>query len=559
MRYRLTLLLIFSPIIVQAQDWGEIITADDIQGMAFNKISDVLSRLPGINATDNSISIRGSTKVKVLLDGRPINDQLSHYGGVHFDLVNLGNVALIEIVRGKGALQYGDDASAGLILITSKKDVGYGGNIKTWFGNGSTSHVQANGRVQQGQWSTGLSFTHKDTAGFVDNDDHRQNQVGFRSGYGFGQGKIGMTVDYSEEKYGLPGRVEYPSPYYRKEKEFFTISVPVTFNDIIATSFYNKARQENHDSSRNLATFLKVQEFGQDISNKQTTSLGDVEYGCNFRWNRGLSTGFSGQTEQSLSVFGRHGYQFASWPVTISIGFRGNSYSEFARSLDPEFRLGFKQGNWTIGLSYSQANNAPSLSQRYERTPTKIPNPNLGMELAENYNLNWSLTLPIVNLSGAFYHSRLTDKISYVLGSGGEGRYENFGKVTREGAELQISTSPWQHLTVGLNYTWLEATNEDTGKTLTSSPEHRATLELGYRYETLTIIGEVEYKSKQYTRSDNSSSVPEILLANIRVEYGLSDMDLFGEVSNVGDHNYINSIGYQGDPRAWVAGLNYRF
>lgn len=75
----------------------------------------------------------------------------------------------------------------------------------------------------------------------------------------------------------------------------------------------------------------------------------------------------------------------------------------------------------------------------------------------------------------------------------------------------------------------------------------------------MEIIGELKYKSKQYTRSDNTSSVPEILLANIRLEYGFSQIDLFYEKKNITDHNYINSIGYQGDPRTWIIGLNCRF
>jgi iron complex outermembrane receptor protein len=107
-----------------ADDKGEIITAEEIQSMKVTKIADVLKRLPGLRATDSSVSIRGSVKVKVFLDGRPINDRLSHHGGVHFDLVTLEDIATIEIIRGKGALQYGDDASAGVILITTQKKAG---------------------------------------------------------------------------------------------------------------------------------------------------------------------------------------------------------------------------------------------------------------------------------------------------------------------------------------------------------------------------------------------------------------------------------------------------
>ena len=66
-----------------------IITADDIKEMNVHKISDVLSQVPGVKAGSTFVSIRGSYKVKVMVDGRPINDPTSSHGGVKFDLVFL--------------------------------------------------------------------------------------------------------------------------------------------------------------------------------------------------------------------------------------------------------------------------------------------------------------------------------------------------------------------------------------------------------------------------------------------------------------------------------------
>ncbi|HDL98583.1 MAG TPA: TonB-dependent receptor, partial [Desulfobacteraceae bacterium] len=49
-----------------------VITGDEIKEMNVHKIADVLNQVPGIKAGESSVSIRGSYKVKVLLDGRPI-------------------------------------------------------------------------------------------------------------------------------------------------------------------------------------------------------------------------------------------------------------------------------------------------------------------------------------------------------------------------------------------------------------------------------------------------------------------------------------------------------
>ncbi|RLB87667.1 MAG: TonB-dependent receptor, partial [Deltaproteobacteria bacterium] len=56
-----------------------VITANEIKKMNVRKISDVLNQVPGLKAGDTSVSIRGSYKVKVMLDGRPINDPTSSH------------------------------------------------------------------------------------------------------------------------------------------------------------------------------------------------------------------------------------------------------------------------------------------------------------------------------------------------------------------------------------------------------------------------------------------------------------------------------------------------
>lgn len=539
---------------------GEVITAAEIKVMGVNKVVDVLNRLPGINASDNSVSIRGSVKVKVFLDGRSLNDRLSHYGGVNFDLVTMENVATITIIRGKGALQYGDDASGGVILIKSRRSMIGGGNVKGWAGNGDTNFVQANGHGQLDSWDYGVTLGHSDTAGFTVNNDHRKRQAGSRVSYRQDGNLIGITVDLADEKYGLPGRAEFPSPHYRKKKKMTAVSIPMVWHGGEANSFYTYSRQENRDASRGLDSFIKVREAGGDLKNNSLTSFGKWQYGVDWKWGEAASSRFSDKAESAVAAFIRHGNAWPGLPLTSTVGLRLSIYSEFDNTANPEVKFAWQQEDWSVDISYSLAHNTPSFYKRYDHTPTREPNPDLAMEKSDNFNLGWSFEKwSLARLSGAFFYNLLTDKISFVLGENGVGRYENFGRVVRKGAELQLSTVPWHHFDFSLSYTWLRATDETSGNTLTSSPEHRARAYLRWRHSKIFAQSEVVYTSRQYTRSDNIESIPEIFLLNIRGEYGFALVELFSEIKNVTDHNYINSIGYQGDPRTWIVGLNYRF
>ena len=86
-----------------------------------------------LRLVETSVSIRGSSKVKVLLDGRSINDPTATRGSVKWNIVSLSNVEKIEIYKGEGGVEFGDDSSGGVIVITTKKIETFSGNLESYF------------------------------------------------------------------------------------------------------------------------------------------------------------------------------------------------------------------------------------------------------------------------------------------------------------------------------------------------------------------------------------------------------------------------------------------
>lgn len=93
------------PAALAVQDDKIILDEEKIKASSARTISELLNQVPGIKATDLSVSIRGSLKVLVLLDQRSINDLTSTYGGVRWDVVDLAQVHRIVIMRGKGGVE----------------------------------------------------------------------------------------------------------------------------------------------------------------------------------------------------------------------------------------------------------------------------------------------------------------------------------------------------------------------------------------------------------------------------------------------------------------------
>ncbi|MDR1901296.1 MAG: TonB-dependent receptor [Treponema sp.] len=108
-----------------------VITADDIAESGASTITEVLETVPGIRlAQDRSgvstdITMRGISsdygrgKVLVIVDGMRLNPTTTR-SMLNWDAINLSEVERIEVLDGGASVQYGDNASAGVINIITK-------------------------------------------------------------------------------------------------------------------------------------------------------------------------------------------------------------------------------------------------------------------------------------------------------------------------------------------------------------------------------------------------------------------------------------------------------
>ncbi len=547
-----------------------IITEAQIRQMNVRRITDVLNQVPGVNAGEKSVSIRGSYKVKVLLDGRPINDPTSSHGFVKFDLVSLENVERIEIYRGKGALRYGDDASGGVILIFTKKSKRFNGNIKTYFGEFDTSHYSADLRAGRGSFGMGLSLGYEYTDGYQVNGDKEKKRAGIKLEYmPKGKSELVFSMDYLKDDRGLSGRPEYPTPYARKQSEMYSFAIRAKAFGFNTETFLNDAETKNRDPERGIDNSISVKRFGQDLSTLVGVGkYGKIGCGVALRWGQAEGSRFGTKDEYSISLFGVESLSPKRLPVTFSFGLRGSYYSDFKDTINPEARISYKRNRCSISLNYTRTNNTPSFYQRYDRTSTKDPNPDLDMETADNLSLSLFYEISKQLSCGmSVFYNRITDRIAYVLGDNGVGRYENFGEVSYKGYDISIKWKIIPALFLKTTYTYLEAINEDTGLWMVAKPRHRLYMDLCYRVmDELSIIFNLKYASRQFTRSDNRASVPDRTIGDLRFRYSgllsgigiIRGMDLFGEIRNIGDKTYCYGDGWLAPPRTWILGLSLR-
>ncbi len=540
-----------------------VLTAGDIKNMNARTITELLNQVPGISAGESSVKLRGSYKVRVFLDGRPINDLLSSHGGIKWNLVSLDNIERIEIYKGSGAVAFGDGTSGGAIIITSKKISGSRGNIEVSAGNLNTQNYSLNYQQDIEPFGLGLSLGWDKKDGFRVNNDKDKQRIGVKVNYEpRDQRSFDLSLDYSKEDAGRAGLPAYPSPRARAESEAFSSIFSCKAGRIKTGTHFSRFEKRNINPDKSSETTLECWSLGENLTSSFSPGRwGVINTGLNLELAQVEGNKVKSRQEEKYGVYASKDIDFETSPFNLGLGLRMNFYSEFDQAINPEFKVGFDSGAFNIQTAVSKTNNTPSFLQRYYETSTTTPNSDLGMEQAINYSLTVSHQFrESLEESVTLFLSEIEDKISYVRGDGGIGSYQNLGEVTRKGVETQLKWKPNDFLEIKPSYTYLLARDEQTGNWLSCSAKHRPKIDIQYKptsKSTLTL--NTKYISKQFTRSDNKTSVPGYFIADFRADYFMEKVGLFFKVKNLFDKSYYYGDGYPAPPRTWLIGANYEF
>ena len=163
-----------------------VITADEIRASGVLTVNDALVRLLGVpgrqdlfNGGDTNVDLRGfgataDSNQVVILDGVRLSE--ADLGGTRMAGIPIESIARIEVLRGSGAVLYGEGATGGVIVITTKAGSGQqqatGGSAYAGLGNHGRRDLRANGVV-----STANGFTFDAHAQKRDSDGYRVNQA----------------------------------------------------------------------------------------------------------------------------------------------------------------------------------------------------------------------------------------------------------------------------------------------------------------------------------------------------------------------------------------------
>ncbi|HWI80453.1 TonB-dependent receptor [Ramlibacter sp.] len=196
-----------------------VIGADQIRASGATTVNEALMRLLGVvgrqdfyGGGEYSLDLRGfgaaaDTNQVVIVDGVRVSE--ADLGGTRVAGIPIESVERIEVLRGSGAVLYGEGATGGVIVITTRSGAGTerrsGGSVYAGAGSRGLRDLRASATLATG------SFALDATAQRRDSDNHRDN---FRSaadaasvaGQWSGErGRIGLRLARDDLDTGLPG------------------------------------------------------------------------------------------------------------------------------------------------------------------------------------------------------------------------------------------------------------------------------------------------------------------------------------------------------------------
>ena len=275
-----------------------VITADDIKKMGATSIPEALRVAPGVqvqrvNAYGYQVTIRGfnglfGNKLLVMVDGRTV--YTPSFSGVHWDMLDVVDIAQIEVIRGPGATLWGANAVNGIINIITKPSADtLGGNLNLGAGNNESQASLRYGWSLSDNVTTRIYTKYKEYQEFektkkddVD-DSWRMKQSGLRLDWQIDDSQsLTLQGDFFKSGFGNLGTSGFDNR--ERSGENIVLSYTKNHDDGASTSaklFYNAYENREGGAFTGFAEDVETVDF--DIQHRWTMGNHEVTVGGGYR------------------------------------------------------------------------------------------------------------------------------------------------------------------------------------------------------------------------------------------------------------------------------------
>ncbi len=594
---------------------AEIIPGEEFKKNNFSNLEDALRYVPGVNMTDDQISIRGSSGYSRGAGSRALLaiDGLTFYTGdtgeTVWEMIPVTELQRVEVIKGAASSLYGSSAIGGVINgITRKISKNPLTTVNGFYGFYDKPYYN------KWDWSgelrpfNGLTVSHSNTFGKfgfnisltrLEDLSYRQDDF-FKKYLGFLKAEYSFTSASSLTLLANTFNKRSGNFLYWKNSRNALVPPDANRNERIETDRYLIGliykTVFSDDLYLNIRTSYYRNYFKDSgaASNESASNLyrGEFQLTANVTKEIILTSGIEGSTADVNSnlfgnptAFGLGLYSVAdinfNFPLIASVGLRYD-YSKLdslngSGAVSPKLGLNYKPLNYLIlRSSFGTGFRAPSLAEAFTSTSTSgitvKPNPfiesesNFTFEIGVNY-----IPAEFINFDFAAFQNEYYNMIEPGIDpSDGLVVFENVVRARIQGFETNsLIELISNQLLLNFNYTYMWARNLETGKALKYRPRHlfysKADLriwnfEFGIDFRFWSKVEEIDDELVELgIVVDGEKRVP-VYLVDLRFNYDLISfslpVNLYFNIKNLFNYNYVELIGNIRRIRSYSFGLN---
>lgn len=553
-----------------------VITAEDIRSSGATTVNEAVMRLLGVvgrldfyGGGNYSLDLRGFGQASdsnqiIVVDGVRVNE--ADLAAPRLSGIAIDTVERIEVLRGSGAVLYGEGASGGVIAITTKAGLGKGRRNTAMAYLGAGTHnlreLRASATVVAGGLSVDVSGQRRDS------DNHRKN---FRSesdasavSLQWSNDFLRLGVRHSQDQVstGLPGALsaaQFASDPFgstgstdwariRNSREGLFGEAALGNWQLAADAAWRdkSLRSSTYDydvDAKNLG--LRARHQGTVHGLKNQFTIGQ-DYN---RWARLAYGSASGQSSRAMYL---QNDLVLEGGTRMSAGWRTERMEKHAN--DEAASLGGRQNAWDIAVNqplseesrvWLRVGNSYRLANVDEFTFTD-PSIAIRPQISRDVESGWSWKRPTYHVQARVYRSVLTDEIGYDPAAanpyGGAGANINFDPTRRQGLELDGDWSLSPTLTgrarLNLRRSTLRS-GDHAGKDIPLAPRESLSLMLQWRPAPgQTVGGSLNWVGSQHPDLANQCRMPSHTTVGVRYAYQFDRAEFSVGINNLFDRRY---------------------
>lgn len=593
-----------------------VITAADIERSGVSTVNEAIMKLLGVpgrldfyGGGDYGLDLRGfggtaASNQVVIVDGMRITE--ADLGGTRLAGIGVESVERIEVIRGSAAVLYGEGATGGAIVITTKAGRGgarnNGGAVVAAVGSYGLRDARGSATLVAGDFSLDASANQRRA------DNHRDNfksdQDGLTLNTQWSRDGLRLGARYARDTLdsGLPGSLtaaQYqtnprqttePANKGQIRNQRQSVFGLATVGDWELALDAGKRNKDSTFSTPYYASVYEVDANTASLRAKHQTRVGSLDNALvlgldRSDWTRNTLGDYGSVTKQkSHDIYVQDNLTLAS-ATRLAVGARTASIKQSDTGSGVQRDL--RENAWELGVTqplakgwtvYGRVGRSFRLANLDELGFT-LPNSMLLPQTSRDLELGtrWSYAAGRAELR--WYRSALRNEIGYdpIIANpnswNGIGANVNFDPTQRQGIELETAHTLSPALTLQVNAALRQArftAGAYSGRDVPLVPHQTLAVRADWRPLTgHSINGGVNWVASQSPDFANACRMPSYVTADVRYAYQWGAAEMSVGINNLGDRKYytlaygcaagVTQAIYPEAGRSVTAALRYKF